>query len=88
MTYSNLIPATDWFYVHKQLTTQADAPPGVYHVAAFALTEDGEVVGLIPVAEGRKNPPRLVPPPAGVDGFYLHRDQLNEQEAELARTTR
>ena len=29
MTYSNLIPATDWFYVHKQLTTQADAPPVV-----------------------------------------------------------
>lgn len=86
--YTSIIPATDWFYVHKQLTTQADAPPVVYHVAAFALTNGGEVVGLIPVAEGRKNPPRLVRPPAGVDGFYLHRDQLNEQEAELARTTR
>ncbi|MCW5239095.1 hypothetical protein [Verminephrobacter eiseniae] len=73
MTYSSLIPATDWFYVHQPLTTQADAPP---------------VVGLIPVAEGRKNPPRLVPPPVGVNGFYLHRDQFNEQEAELARITR
>lgn len=88
MTYSNLIPATDWFYVHKQLTTQADAPPVVHHVAAFALDEQGEPVGLIAVAQGNKAPPRLVSPPPGVDGMYLHRDQLNEQEAELARTTR
>lgn len=83
MTYKNLIPATDWFYVHKQSIV-----PVVYHVAAFALDEQDKVVGLIPVAQGNNNAPRLVPPPSGVDGFYLHRDQLNEQEAELARTTR
>jgi hypothetical protein len=86
MTFKTLIPATDWFYVHKQIPpTKA---PVVYHVAAFALQDDDEVVGLIPVATGNKGLPRLVKPPADVDGVYLHRDQLTEEEANLARSTR
>ena len=40
----------------------------------------------LPLSSSKRS--SLKPPPPGVDGFYLHRDQLNEQEAELARTTR
>jgi len=81
---TSIIPATDWFYVHQAISTLADSPPVVYHVAAFGLDEDGQVVGLIPVTPGQKQPPRLVTPPPGVDGRYAHRDELTAQERELA----
>lgn len=59
----------------------------VYHVPVFAVDGDtGDVVGLIPVFYG--GVPKLVAPSDSLGGVYLHRDQLTEEEAELARSTR
>jgi hypothetical protein len=53
----------------------------------FAVDGDtGDVVGLIPVFYG--GVPKLVAPSDSLGGVYLHRDQLTEEEAELARSTR
>ena len=50
------------------------------------IVDTGDVVGLIPVFYG--GVPKLVAPSDSLGGVYLHRDQLTEEEAELARSTR
>ena len=85
MNYTSITPATDWFYVHPKAPPETGAV--VYHVPVFAVDGDtGDVVGLIPVFYG--GVPKLVAPSDSLGGVYLHRDQLTEEEAELARSTR
>jgi hypothetical protein len=81
LTYKTIIPSTDWFFVQKELPSG----PNVMRVAAWALTEEGEVIGLLgPIAPWQKDPhARLVPPPP-VEGTYLHLSQLTDKERESA----
>ncbi len=70
--YLQIIPATDWFFAFNRGTASVT----VFHVAAWALTEGGNVIGLI----GSVNGDRLVEPPGARDGMYLHRDQLSPDQ--------
>jgi len=79
---STVIPATDWFFVHKQL----ESSPIVHHVAAWRSFDGANLAGLVPVAQGNGVQPLLVPALSDVNGIYLHRDQLTEQESWLPRT--
>lgn len=86
MTYTQVCTAQDWFFVHK--TGREADPPIVWHIAAWALTDAGEVVGLVGAfgeEQGREgvSPKLTIVPP--VPGAYLHRDQLSEIELQKAR---
>lgn len=70
--YLQITPATDWFFVFNRGTASVT----VFHVAAWALTDAGNVIGLIGSVKGE----RLVEPPGVRDGIYLHRDQLTDAE--------
>jgi len=82
MAYTQITPAQDWFFRHPGL--RPEDPPIVYQVAAWALkapNSEGhtEVVGLIaPIFPGDASRKLHEPPP--VEGGYLHRDQLDQQE--------
>jgi len=79
----NVIPATDWFFVHRN-DENGLARPTVWHLAAWGVTETGDVVGLVaPSGKNSNGVPSLatVPP---VEGQYLHRDQLTDIEREQA----
>ncbi len=84
--YTKIVPATDWFFVHPDVL--AKNPPTVWHLAAWGLTSEGEVVGLVGAfgaEQGRDGvAPKLVSVPP-VPGVYLHRDQLTEVEREQLR---
>ncbi len=79
MKYASIIPATDWFFVHRN----EDAPSAkwtVHHLAVWAVTEQDDVVGLLPVSDSSVKSgttARLVSPPP-IPGQYVHRDQLTE----------
>lgn len=83
MTYTTISPATDWFFRH-------DAPPGskfdpvFYHVAVWALTEEGKVVGLIAHDLDKQKHSLSITPP-DEPGCYLHRDQLSADDLELIK---
>jgi len=91
--FKALTPASDWFFVHKQVH---DHPPVIHRIAAFAIqefpglfgTRRSIVVGMIRGSQGNGMPSHLVPIPGNADGAYLHLDQLTEQEAAIARKTR
>lgn len=84
MTYTQITPTNDWFFRHGGV--RPNDPPTLYQVAAWALKapdEKGhtEVVGLIaPIFPGDAGRRLHEPPP--VEGYYIHREQLNEQELE------
>ncbi|SDC19806.1 hypothetical protein SAMN05216345_101890 [Cupriavidus sp. YR651] len=75
--YTQIIPATDWFFVHPDV--KESAPPTVWHLAAWGLTPEGKVVGLV----GGSVEGCLVGVPRAAKGVYLHRDQLSEAERQL-----
>ena len=78
MTYIAMMPATDWFFVHESPGGDAKRTHVVYHLAAWALKEDGKITGLVPVSDASvKNglTAKLVTPPP-IEGRYVHRDQL------------
>jgi hypothetical protein len=80
--YKTIIPATDWFFVHT-----GHKEPVVWPLAAWALKENGETVGLIGAfgkeqAENNETP--SLSAVASAPGRYLHRSQLTQQERELA----
>ncbi|VXD06837.1 Methionyl-tRNA formyltransferase [Enterobacterales bacterium 8AC] len=77
MNYKQIIPATDWYFRH--FTEQKDYPIVVYPLAAWALNEEGKVVGLVAVYDPAEVKAKLVTPPP-LKGNYLHRDQLTEEE--------
>jgi len=79
----NIIPATDWFFVHRD-DEDALARPTVWHLAAWGVNDTGDIVGLVsPAGKSSNGVPSLaiVPP---VEGKYLHRDQLTDIEREQA----
>ncbi len=71
MKIKQIIPATDWYFKHDET---------VWHVAAFALTEDDAIIGLV----GAGDDGTLKTVPTRVKGSYLNRLQLSEAEIEAA----
>ncbi|HBD4972981.1 TPA: methionyl-tRNA formyltransferase [Escherichia coli] len=81
-SYKQIIPATDWYFRHDNVSGVAGKST-VYQLAAWALKENGEVVGLVTVRDDNGRP-KLVTPPA-VPGDYLHKEQLTDDEKEWAK---
>ena len=76
--YKSIIPAVDWYFVDK--------PKGgeqvVWPLAAWALTNAGEVIGLLGGTAAKTKDdgiPRLAAAPP-VSGVYLHATQLSPEE--------
>lgn len=87
MQIRSILPATDWFFVFRDVTDR----PIVFPVAAWALVDafaddlPSAVVGMLgnaPTSSLEHNTPRLVTPPVDVHGVYKHRDQLFRDERE------
>ena len=79
--YKSITPATDWYFVHDGVNE--NEPPTVWNLAAWGLSDDGQVIGLVGAfgrqqAEERKTPHLVSVPP--VPGAYLHRDHLPDIE--------
>ena len=74
-SYKQIIPATDWYFRHDNVSGVAGKST-VYQLAAWALKENGEVVGLVTVRDDNGRPKLVTPPP--VPGDYLHKEQLTE----------
>ncbi|HEX5339034.1 MAG TPA: hypothetical protein VFW53_11410 [Gallionella sp.] len=77
MNYKSITSATGWYFRDDG----AKGSPIVWQLAAWAMTEAGDVVGLVAPA-GAKNTdgsPKLARIPDG-GGRYLHRDQLTDEE--------
>jgi len=72
--FISLSPATDWFFVPKYSTAD---DLGIVHVAAWALTAEGSIVGMVPA--GTTHPPSLRAADREA-GRFKHRDTLNAAE--------
>lgn len=81
-SYKQIIPATDWYFRHDNVSGVAGKST-VYQLAAWALKENGEVVGLVTVRDDNGRPKLVTPPP--VSGDYLHKEQLTDDEKEWAK---
>jgi hypothetical protein len=88
--FQSIIPAVDWFFSHDGVDP-AD-PPVVHRLAAWGMTEDGDVIGLISAfsKEPGSNLPRAarlnaVPP---VPGWYKHASDLTQAELEAIVATK
>jgi hypothetical protein len=81
MKYLTIIPATDWFFVHENSQPASHAKFTAHRLAAFALSEDGTVVGLLPAAglpnATTTNAKTMEPP--GIKGEYLHLGQVERR---------
>ena len=74
--YSSVSSCSDWFYVGRGVQKEAI----VFPVAAWGITEDGDVIGLISVpATDLQSPPHLLTPPP-IGGCYKPREHLSEDE--------
>jgi len=71
MKIVQIMPAVDWYFKHDET---------VWNLAAFALTEEGETIGLV----GAGNDGTLKTVPTATRGVYLQRRQLTEREIEAA----
>ena len=80
MSYQNICPANDWFFCAK---TPPEETLMVSHVAVWATTEEGKVIGLVGFALDDSNHYLLSAPP--MPGFYLHRDQLTDEQLEASK---
>lgn len=83
MSYVQISPATDWYFRHDN-TPHDERPCTVYQIAAWALTEEGKIVGLVSVRDPDTQRAKLVTPPP-LPGDYLHREQLSADEIEYAK---
>lgn len=81
-TYIQIIPSIDWYFRHKD-----DEGTIVYPLAAWALTNDGEMVGLVAVRDPNTGYPILKRPQ--IVGDFLNKEQIadekNENSARLDR---
>lgn len=78
MKYTGMMPATDWFFVHKIEGGGTKRTHTVHHLAAWAITDEGKITGLVPVSDTRIQnglTAKLVTPPP-IEGSYVHREQL------------
>ncbi|HAY0219108.1 TPA: hypothetical protein U0V61_004674 [Escherichia coli] len=48
--YKQIIPATDWYFRHENVSGVVGKST-VYQLAAWALKENGEIVGLVTVRD-------------------------------------
>ena len=80
--YKQIIPATDWYFRHDNVSG-VTGKSTLYQLAAWALKENGEVVGLVTVRDDNGRPKLVTPPP--VPGDYLHKEQLTDDEKEWAK---
>ncbi|WP_301255418.1 hypothetical protein [Eleftheria terrae] len=80
--FSSLSPCSDWFYAAKGTRDECI----VFRIAAWALTEEGEAVGLVSASSATTsaNVSCLVAPPP-IGGRYLHVSQLDEEQRNAAR---
>ena len=90
MSYKQIIPATDWFYV--DIAENNDVI--VYHIAVWGLTEENSVIGLISVPGAQKWGPtanfsaRLMTVPPSKTGMYKHKSELSEKEIKKLESER
>lgn len=81
MTIKSLCPSVDWFFVTKPTPPQNET--SVWHIAAWAVNEEGEVFGMVSVPkinlDNKCSTPTLVSAPP-VNGVYKHLRELNEVE--------
>jgi hypothetical protein len=78
MKYISMVPANDWFFVHPN-DASSKKNYTVHHLAVWALTGEGNVVGLLPVVDSAvtgSTTAKLVPPPP-IRGEYVHRQNLS-----------
>lgn len=83
MGYVQISPATNWYFRHDN-SPHGERPCTVYQIAAWALTEEGEVVGLVAVRDPETKRAKLVAPPP-LPGDYLHQEQLSAEELKYAK---
>lgn len=76
--YKQIMPSTDWYFRHDNVEGSSTKST-VYQLAAWALTHEGDIVGLVTVRDIETGRPKLVTPPP-VAGDYLHREQLEADE--------
>lgn len=76
--YKQIMPSTDWYFRHDNVEG-CSTKSTVYQLAAWALTHEGNIVGLVTVRDIETGRPKLVTPPP-VAGDYLHREQLEADE--------
>lgn len=77
-----LIPCTGWYYLVTQGVVNSYARP----VAAWALLDNGEVVGMIPTGAGTPGYPSLVPATdINAGGIYVQEDNLSDNDRQLAK---
>jgi len=81
--YKQIIPATDWYFRHDNVPGDK-VKATLYQLAAWALKEDGDIVGLVTIRDMGTGHPKLITPPP-VPGDYLHKDQLSDDEKEWAK---
>ncbi len=76
--YKSIASADGWFFMHSN--AEPDAPPVAYVLAMWALSEEGEPIGLV-VLNGKAGHSKIatVPP---VPGRYVHRDELTSEQLE------
>jgi hypothetical protein len=81
MKIQSIAPCTGWYYTAKG-SRQEDI---VFNVAAWALTDAGDVIGMIPVSDAATgdNVARLVAPPP-IKGTYVPAERLTEQQKAAA----
>lgn len=83
MSYKTLVPAQDWVCVVFPVAPRNELV--VWRVAVWALTEEGEVVGLISVPGGGEDDEvmgktcGLIPPPP-LRSVYKHISELDKNE--------
>lgn len=81
-----IIEAKDWFFVnHVDSKTVV-----VQHLAAWALMENGSVLGMITagISSMHENKmARLVLIPSCDGGMYKHREELSDEERRVLSTT-
>ena len=81
--YKQIMPSTDWYFRHDHVEV-CSTKSTVYQLAAWALTHDGEIVGLVTVRDVETGRPKLVTPPP-IAGDYLHREQLEADEVSASK---
>lgn len=83
MSYKSITSSTGWYFRHDG----EKGKPIVWQLAAWAMTESGEVIGLVAPGDAKNADgfPTLACIPR-VIGCYLHRDQLTEEEFEASKS--
>ena len=79
MNYKSITSATGWYF-------RDDMAKVVWQLAVWAMTESGEIIGLIAL-KNTDGSPKLVCIPSAA-GRYLHRDQLTEEEFEVSKKSK